>query len=149
MSMEYYIWTDGGCRPNPGYGGWGVFIRSDYDERSLYGGETHSTNNRMELTAAVRALHEVPNGSRVILYTDSQYVRNGIMRWMVQWERRNWKTSDGKPVANVDLWKDLAHAAHTHDIDWRWVKGHSGVRENEIVDELATRGLMEAKSGRR
>lgn len=137
------VWTDGGCRPNPGKGGWGVLIRGSHGEEELWGGEKQTTNNRMELTAAIRALDNIPEGNVVTLHTDSQYVRNGVTKWIYGWRRRNWITFTGEPVANVDLWKQLDLVTKKNKVVWRWVKGHSGIPENERVDELATRGLRE------
>ncbi|AQT05467.1 ribonuclease HI [Acetobacter persici] len=132
------IWTDGGCRPNPGPGGWGVLLRFKGVERELSGGEEATTNNRMELTAAAEALEALKRPCTVRLHTDSEYVRNGITRWHTGWVRRNWRNASGDPVANMDLWRRLLEAAKQHDVSWHWVKGHSGVPENERVDELAT-----------
>ncbi|MFT8718240.1 ribonuclease HI [Acetobacter sp.] len=132
------IWTDGGCRPNPGPGGWGVLLRYKGHERELSGGELETTNNRMELTAAAEALEALTRPCKIILHTDSEYVRNGITRWHTGWVRRNWRNASGDPVKNMDLWRRLLDAAKQHDVDWRWVRGHSGVPENERVDELAT-----------
>ncbi len=132
------IWTDGGCRPNPGPGGWGVLLRYKGHERELSGGEPETTNNRMELTAAAEALEAMKRPCKIALHTDSEYVRNGITRWHTGWVRRNWRNASGDPVKNMDLWRRLLDAAKPHDISWHWVKGHSGVPENERVDELAT-----------
>ncbi|BCK77231.1 ribonuclease H [Acetobacter aceti NBRC 14818] len=132
------IWTDGGCRPNPGPGGWGVLLRYKGHERELSGGEPETTNNRMELTAAAEALEAMKRPCKIALHTDSEYVRNGITRWHTGWVRRNWRNASGDPVKNMDLWRRLLDAAKPHDISWHWVKGHSGVPENERVDQLAT-----------
>ncbi len=135
---EVEIWTDGGCKPNPGPGGWAALLRSGGHERELTGGEAATTNNRMELTAAAMALEALTRPCRVALHTDSQYVRNGITRWHTGWVRRNWRNAAGDPVANMDLWKRLLAAEKPHQVDWRWVRGHAGNPENERVDALAT-----------
>lgn len=135
---EVEIWTDGGCKPNPGPGGWAALLRSGGHERELSGGEAATTNNRMELTAAAMALEALTRPCRVALHTDSQYVRNGITRWHTGWVRRNWRNAAGDPVANMDLWKRLLAAEKPHQVDWRWVRGHAGNPENERVDALAT-----------
>jgi ribonuclease HI len=133
------IWTDGGCKPNPGPGGWAAVLCFGGHEREISGGETATTNNRMELTAAATALECLTRPCRVIVHTDSEYVRNGITRWSTGWVRKNWRTASGDPVANMDLWRRLLDAAKPHQIDWRWVRGHSGDVMNERVDVLATR----------
>jgi ribonuclease HI len=132
------IWTDGGCKPNPGPGGWAAVLRFRGTERELSGGEAATTNNRMELTAAAEALEALKRPCRVVLHTDSQYVRNGITRWHTGWVRKNWRNAAGDPVANMDLWKRLLAAEKPHQVDWRWVRGHSGDIMNERVDVLAT-----------
>lgn len=137
------IFTDGACRGNPGPGGWGALLRSQGREKSLYGGEANTTNNRMELTAAIEGLKALNRPCKVELTTDSQYVRKGITEWMSNWKKRNWKTAAKAPVKNADLWRALDALNSQHDIDWRWVKGHSGHRENEIADSLANRGIDE------
>lgn len=137
------IFTDGACRGNPGPGGWGALLRSHGREKSLYGGEANTTNNRMELTAAIEGLKALNRPCKVELTTDSQYVRKGITEWMSNWKKRNWKTASKAPVKNADLWRALDELNSQHDIDWRWVKGHSGHRENEIADSLANRGIDE------
>ena len=129
--------TDGACLGNPGPGGWGALLRQGAREREISGGEAHTTNNRMELMAAIRALETLTRPCVVVLTTDSQYVRQGITEWMPSWVRRGWKTAAGQPVKNQDLWQRLHAAAATHRIDWRWVKGHSGNVDNERVDRLA------------
>jgi ribonuclease HI len=134
------IFTDGACKGNPGPGGWGAILRYGEHERELLGGERDTTNNRMELTAVIRALESLKRGCRIELYTDSQYVRNGITLWMRDWKRRGWKTADRKPVKNRDLWERLDELAAGHEIRWHWVKGHAGHPENERADELANRG---------
>ena len=135
------IFTDGACRGNPGPGGWGVLLRFDGREKSLYGGEKQTTNNRMELMAAIEGLKALTEKCEVTLTTDSQYVRKGITEWLENWKKRGWKTAAKKPVKNVDLWQALDEQSRRHSIDWRWVKGHSGHRENDIADELANQGI--------
>jgi ribonuclease HI len=132
------IWTDGGCKPNPGPGGWGAVMRFKGTERELSGAHAATTNNRMELTAAMMALEALKRPCRVILHTDSEYLKNGVTRWHQGWVRRNWRNSAGNPVANMDLWQRLLAAAKAHEIEWRWVRGHSGNAMNERVDKLAT-----------
>ncbi|HUF73635.1 MAG TPA: ribonuclease HI [Gammaproteobacteria bacterium] len=141
---EVVAFTDGACRGNPGPGGWGVVLRSGERERRLSGGEPETTNNRMELTAAIEALAALKEPCRVSLYTDSTYVRNGITEWLPNWKRRGWRTVDKKPVKNIDLWQRLEAVTNGHDVDWHWVRGHAGHPGNELADELANRGLEEA-----
>ena len=131
------IFTDGACKGNPGPGGWGAVIRSGPHEKELSGGEPLTTNNRMELLAAIRALEALKRPCRVALYTDSIYVRDGITKWIHGWRRNGWKTADRKPVKNAELWQELLDAAKPHRIDWRWVKGHAGHPENDRADKLA------------
>jgi len=133
--------TDGACRGNPGPGGWGVVLRAGGRERELSGGEPMTTNNRMELTAAIEALTALKEPCRVAMYTDSTYVRSGITEWLPVWRARGWRTANKKPVKNRDLWQVLADAAARHEVAWHWVKGHSGHPENERADELANVGL--------
>jgi len=140
------IYTDGACRGNPGPGGWGVVLRSGKHEKELYGGETETTNNRMEMTAVVQALHALKQPSEVVLTTDSQYVRKGITEWIHNWKKNGWKTSAKKDVKNADLWQQIDTLSATHTIRWEWVKGHSGHPDNERVDDLANRGIDEMKS---
>jgi ribonuclease HI len=135
------IYTDGACKGNPGPGGWGALLLSGAHERELFGGERETTNNRMELTAVIRALEALKRRSRVELYTDSEYVKNGITEWLPAWKRRGWKTADRKPVKNVDLWQALEAAAARHEVHWHWVRGHAGHAENERADALANRGV--------
>jgi ribonuclease HI len=135
------IYSDGACRGNPGPGGWGVLLRYDGREKELWGGEAATTNNRMELMAAIRALEALKRRSRVRLYTDSLYVMKGISAWIGDWKRRGWRTADKKPVKNEDLWRRLDELAAKHDIEWRWVRGHAGHPENERADQLANRGI--------
>lgn len=140
---EVEIFTDGACRGNPGPGGWGALLRFRDVERELYGGEEDTTNNRMELQAAIEALRALKEPCRVILTTDSVYVKNGITTWLESWKQKGWKTAGKKPVKNVDLWQALDEQNRRHRVDWHWVKGHSGHRENEIADQLANRGIDE------
>ncbi|MCX7892630.1 MAG: ribonuclease HI [Burkholderiales bacterium] len=140
MAEVVRIYTDGACKGNPGPGGWGALLRYGAHERELFGGERETTNNRMELTAVIRALESLKRTCRVELYTDSQYVRNGITTWLADWKRRGWKTADRKPVKNQDLWKRLDELAAAHEIHWHWVRGHAGHPENERADALANRG---------
>ncbi|MEE4190432.1 MAG: ribonuclease HI [Halieaceae bacterium] len=137
--------TDGACRGNPGPGGWGVLLRFGEHERELWGGEQETTNNRMELTAAIEALRALKEPCAVALTTDSEYVRKGITEWIANWKKRGWRTSARQPVKNVDLWQALDEERQRHQVDWHWVKGHSGHRENEIADQLANRGIDELK----
>lgn len=140
------IFTDGACRGNPGPGGWGVLLRYNDQERELYGYQPQTTNNQMELMAAIQALEALTRPCQVILTTDSQYVRQGITEWLAGWKRKNWKTAAGKPVKNQELWQRLENATLRHYIEWNWVKGHSGHRENERVDELANKAIDEAQA---
>jgi ribonuclease HI len=133
------IWTDGGCKPNPGPGGWGAILRFRNTEKEILGGDKETTNNRMELTAAAEALEALKRPCRVVLRTDSEYVKNGITRWHQGWVRKNWRTSTGDPVKNMDLWQKLLAAEKPHQVDWQWVKGHSGDPMNDRADTLATR----------
>lgn len=135
------IFTDGACSGNPGPGGWGALLRYNGTERELSGGESATTNNRMEMMAAIQALETLSRPVKVRLYTDSQYVRDGITSWLPRWKVRGWKTADKKPVKNVDLWQRLDAAAAPHDVDWIWVRGHSGHPENERVDKLAREAI--------
>ena len=137
------IFTDGACRGNPGPGGWGALLRYGEVERELYGGESETTNNRMELRAAIEALKVLKEPCAVTLTTDSVYVRNGITQWLQGWKMKGWKTAGKKPVKNIDLWQALDEQNQRHQVDWHWVKGHSGHRENEIADQLANRGIDE------
>ena len=135
------MFTDGACRRNPGPGGWGVLLRYGGEEKELWGGEGHTTNNRMELMAAIKGLEALTRRCKVILTTDSQYVRRGITEWIGSWKQKNWKTAGKQPVKNVDLWQRLDALVSQHDIEWHWVKGHSGHIENERADQLANRGI--------
>jgi len=141
------IYTDGACRGNPGPGGWGVVLRCGEYEKEIYGGEaTATTNNRMELTAPIRALESLTRPSAVQLHTDSTYVRDGITKWVPRWRRNGWQTVSKQPVKNVDLWQRLDAAVSRHQVQWHWVKGHAGHPENERADRLAATGLREAVS---
>jgi ribonuclease HI len=137
------IFTDGACRGNPGPGGWGVLMRYAGKEKSLWGGESDTTNNRMELNAVIEGLAALKRPCQVTLTSDSTYVLKGIQEWMPNWRKRGWKTASKQPVKNVDLWQKLDAVIGEHKIDWQWVKGHSGHRENEIADQLANRGIDE------
>ena len=137
------IFTDGACSGNPGPGGWGAILRLKGREREIYGSEPATTNNRMEMTAAIRALEALRERCTVTLYTDSQYLRQGITEWLANWKQRGWRTADRKPVKNQDLWLRLEELTAIHDIDWHWVRGHDGHPENERADGLANRGLDE------
>lgn len=139
------IFTDGACRGNPGPGGWGALLRYNGVERELYGYQSLTTNNQMELMAAIQALETLKRPCDVILTTDSQYVRQGITEWLAGWKRKGWKTAAGKPLKNQELWQRLDVASAQHKIDWRWVKGHSGHAENERVDQLANQAIDEKK----
>ena len=142
------IHTDGACSGNPGPGGWGAILKFGDVEKELKGGEPETTNNRMELLAAISALEAMKKKVRADIHTDSQYVRNGITSWIHNWKRNGWKTSDKKPVKNVDLWQRLDEAIKQHDVRWHWVKGHAGHAENERADQLARDGLAENRSKR-
>jgi ribonuclease HI len=141
---EVVIYTDGACSGNPGPGGWGVVMRSQGHEKELHGGEPLTTNNRMELMAAIQALEALKRPSKVSLYTDSTYLLNGITKWLPGWQRNGWKTAARKPVKNDDLWRRLVEAMSRHDVSWLWVKGHAGDPGNERADALARRGIEEA-----
>jgi ribonuclease HI len=143
------IHTDGACSGNPGPGGWGAILEFGDKKREIKGGETHTTNNRMELMAAIMALEALKRACDVDLHTDSQYLRNGIMTWIHSWKRNGWKTADKKPVKNMDLWQRLDAALGHHNIKWHWVKGHAGHDLNERADELAREGLAEARAAER
>lgn len=135
------IYTDGACRGNPGPGGWGALLSYGDHQKKILGGETDTTNNRMELMAAIQALKALQEPCEVELYTDSQYVQKGITIWLADWKKRNWIKSDKKPVKNADLWQELEQAASLHVIQWHWVKGHSGHPENDLVDALANQAI--------
>ena len=141
--VDIQIFTDGACRGNPGPGGWGVILRSGSHEKELFGGEQSTTNNRMELRAAIEGLAALKRSSRVTVTTDSQYVRQGITQWIEGWKRNQWRTSAKKPVKNQDLWQLLDELTSRHEVTWEWVKGHSGHPDNEHADALANRGIDE------
>jgi ribonuclease HI len=141
VTGQVSIWTDGACSGNPGPGGWGAILRYGEREKELSGGEATTTNNRMELMAAIAALEALSRPCRLELHTDSQYLRGGVTGWIHNWKRNGWRTSDKKPVKNDDLWRRLDAAAARHEIDWRWVKGHAGDEMNERADVLARRGM--------
>ena len=141
--QKVVIFTDGGCRGNPGPGGWGAVLLFGQHEKEIYGYEEETTNNRMELMAAIRALELLSRPCDVDLTTDSQYVRRGILEWMDDWKKRDWKTAAKKPVKNKDLWQRLDRAIQPHRIDWHWIKGHSGHQGNEMADQLANRAMDE------
>lgn len=143
MSDVVEAFTDGACRGNPGPGGWGVLMRFRGVEKEFYGGEAHTTNNRMELQAAIEALKQLKRPCEVKLTTDSQYVRKGITEWIHGWKKKGWKNASKQPVKNAELWQELDKLQSTHTVEWLWVKGHSGHRENEIADQLANRGIDE------
>ncbi len=137
------IYSDGACRGNPGLGGWGVLLIFNEHEKTLYGAETNTTNNRMELMAAIMGLEALKKAGHVLITTDSTYVKNGITEWLKNWKNNNWKTANKKPVKNKDLWQRLDNACQTHTIKWQWVKGHSGHNENERADQLANIAIDE------
>lgn len=139
------IWTDGACSGNPGPGGWGAVMVAGHHRRELNGGEAKTTNNRMELMAAIEALNALKNPSKVRLHTDSTYVKDGLTKWIHGWKRNGWKTAAKKPVKNRDLWQALDEACQRHDIEWRWVKGHAGDEGNERADALARLGVAKAQ----
>lgn len=149
MTHTIEIFTDGACKGNPGPGGWGVLLRLGPHEKTLYGGELQTTNNRMELTAAIRGLEALKRPAQVVLTTDSEYVMKGIQEWMPNWKKRGWKTASKQPVKNADLWQELDNLVSQHEVQWRWVKGHSGHPENELADELANLGVEKILAERR
>lgn len=143
MNDAVKMYIDGACRGNPGPGGWGAILRYRNAEKQIKGAEANTTNNRMELMAAIMALESLKSRSQVVMTTDSQYVKNGINEWIHNWKRNGWRTASKKPVKNVDLWQRLDKAIHAHRVDWYWVKGHSGHRENELADALANAAIDE------
>jgi ribonuclease HI len=149
MTPQVVIHTDGACSGNPGPGGWGAVLHFKDQEKELWGGDLQTTNNRMELMAAIQALEALKRPCRVELHTDSQYVQKGIHEWIHGWKRRGWVTVDKKPVKNNDLWKRLDQARLRHDVDWRWVKGHAGHEHNERADALARQGMAETLAANR
>lgn len=142
------IFTDGACKGNPGPGGWGALLRMGGREKELSGGELETTNNRMEMTAAIRALEALTRPCKVDLHTDSTYVRDGITKWIFGWKKKGWRTADGKPVKNVELWQQLEAEKDRHDVTFHWVRGHAGHAENERADELARAGMEPFKRKR-
>ena len=147
ISDAVIIYTDGACRGNPGPGGWGASLRFNGTQKNLYGSEELTTNNRMELTAAIQGLDSLTRHCSVSLYTDSKYVLDGVTKWMDNWKSRGWKTAAKKPVKNVDLWQRLDLAVNKHKVKWVWVKGHSGDEGNEMADQLANQGIDELLAG--
>ena len=147
MSKDVEIYTDGACRGNPGPGGWGAVLQYGETSKEIFGGEFETTNNRMELMAAIKSLEPLTRNCEVTLYTDSQYVRKGITEWIVNWKKRNWKTAAKKPVKNADLWKLLDTQVDRHTINWVWVKGHAGNAGNELADALANKGVDQIEGG--
>jgi len=143
MMKHVVIFTDGACRGNPGPGGWGVLLRYGAHEKKFFGAEWDTTNNRMELMAAIQALKLLREPCNVELYTDSTYLQKGITEWLANWKKRNWKKADNKAVKNADLWQALEESANRHTITWHWVKAHNGHRENELADSLANQGIDE------
>ncbi|AUX61271.1 ribonuclease HI [Simonsiella muelleri] len=141
VMSSVYLYTDGACKGNPGVGGWGALLRYGSHEKELYGGETHTTNNRMELTAIIAGLSTLTRPCEVVICTDSQYVKNGMESWIHSWKRNGWQTASKKPVKNEDLWKQLDEQVKRHQVTWTWVKGHSGHPENERADALANLGV--------
>jgi len=141
MDGSIVIYTDGACKGNPGPGGWGAWLRAGEHERELFGGEALTTNNRMELTAVIEALATLERRSEVVVYTDSEYVKNGITTWIHGWKARGWRTADKKPVKNIELWQRLDALRESHSVQWRWVRGHAGDPGNERADQLANRGV--------
>lgn len=139
-----YIYSDGACKGNPGTGGWGALLVSGGHRKEICGGEANTTNNRMEMMAVIRALESLKKPSTVEVHTDSQYVQKGISEWMAGWKRRNWRTADGKPVKNQDLWLQLDALSQLHKVEWKWVRGHAGHPENERADALANQGVLQA-----
>ncbi|WP_321499155.1 ribonuclease HI [Breoghania sp.] len=148
MSERVQIYTDGACSGNPGPGGWGAILRFGEHERELKGGEAQTTNNRMELMAAIEALNALKRPCTIDLFTDSVYVRDGITKWLFNWKKNGWRTAAKKPVKNADLWQALEEARKRHDIDWHWLKGHAGHPDNERADELARGGMAPFKARR-
>jgi ribonuclease HI len=146
MPDPVHIYTDGACRGNPGPGGWGAILRYGSHEKELYGAERETTNNRMELMAAIQALEALTRGCDAVVTTDSEYLRKGITEWLPQWKRRGWKTAAKQPVKNQDLWERLERAIERHRVRWEWIKGHSGHEENERADALANRAIDEMLS---
>lgn len=147
MEKTVYLFTDGACKGNPGAGGWGVLLRYGTHEKELFGGEAQTTNNRMELTAVLSGLKTLNRPCDVVIYTDSQYVKNGMESWIHNWKKNGWKTAGRQPVKNADLWQQLDEQVARHRVRWQWVKGHAGHAENERADALANRGVEQALRG--
>src|SRR5690606_27960927 len=148
MSKPVTLYVDGACRGNPGLGGWGVYIQHpDGQEQELWGGAPHTTNNRMELSAAIEGVKATNPAQPIIIWTDSNYVKQGMTDWLPGWKKKNWRKADGKPVINADLWQQLDQLCGNRDIDWRWIKGHAGHAGNERADALANRGADEMPNG--
>jgi len=147
MSELVVIYTDGACKGNPGIGGWGAWLRWGAHEKELFGGERDTTNNRMELTAVIESLALLKRRSAVAVYTDSEYVKNGITTWIHNWKKRGWRTADNKPVKNAELWARLDDLVAGHDVQWHWVRGHTGDPGNERADQLANRGVDQVRRG--
>ena len=143
QKQKVLMWTDGACSGNPGPGGWGVLLRYGVHEKELYGGESATTNNRMEMMAVIQGLSALKSRCEVLIHTDSKYVLQGMTEWLAGWRKKGWKTAAGKPVKNVDLWQSLDAEAAKHAVEWQWVKGHAGIPENERADELARQGSAE------
>ena len=146
QNKTVYLYTDGACKGNPGKGGWGVLMRYGSHEKELFGGEAHTTNNRMELTAIIQGLAALNRPCAVVIYTDSQYVKNGMEKWIHGWKKNGWKTASKQPVKNEDLWQQLDQLAAQHQIQWQWVRGHTGHAENERADALANQGVASVSS---
>jgi len=140
------IWTDGACKGNPGWGGWGALLRQGRHEKTLFGGQADTTNNRMELLAVIEALKALKRPCHVVVHTDSQYVQKGMTQWLANWKRRDWRTADKKPVKNADLWQELDELVGRHEVTWKWVRGHAGDAGNETADQLANMGVQQARS---
>lgn len=140
------IWTDGACKGNPGVGGWGALLRHGAHTKELFGGEANTTNNRMEIMAVIQALKALKRPCQVVIHTDSQYVKNAMTQWLPSWKQRGWRTADRKPVKNVDLWQELDQHVQTHDVSWRWVRGHTGDVGNERADALANQGVEQLRA---
>lgn len=145
MINKVIIYTDGACSGNPGYGGWGAYLIHENNKKKISGSEVNTTNNRMELRAAIEGLNALKRSCKVVLYTDSVYLKDGITKWIVNWEKNNWKNANNKEVKNKDLWIKLLEAVSMHEIEWSWVKGHEGNEGNEIADRLATQAILDAK----
>lgn len=145
-STSVEIWTDGACKGNPGWGGWGALLRSGRHEKKLYGGQADTTNNRMELLAVIKALQALKRPCHVVVHTDSQYVQKGMTQWLANWKQRGWRTADKKPVKNADLWQELDELVGQHQVTWKWVRGHAGDPGNEMADQLANMGVEHARA---